>query len=717
MKLSDSSRCKLAAGFTLVELILVITLMGALLAYELRKKVQDNIDMTSSAAAKQMVEVNNAVAAYITARYSQLSALNDASCLPLNTSPCYIEPATLVTAQLLPAGWGNTNMWGSGYRIAVARTGTAPNWNLNAVTVTATPWLDGNNTPVFSALGKATEEIGPDGGFSDDATTVRGLNGNWTALVTDNDAISQAGLLAARVNFRSTGQNQFLRLDGASVMTGNINLGNSNLTNANDITAIGNLTTAGNVSGNNATFTGSAQLATLSLTTVAAQGGACTSAGQMARTATGGIVSCQGGAWSPVGPQGAPGTQGISGSDGQKGDKGVQGDAIVGSKGDMGIAGATGAQGLEGVPADKDIDAANSKSLDVFEMSDALFAATNGNWDAVGAGECPVAGCIATYPCGFNCSNGKGGTDPAFSTPYNIAGSSVSLFYRYSASSFSNPLDVVYRTVSVPINTWRQMVAQGDQEYWPCAIDNSRCESAALLHPSHLTGLPGVVSNAFLPTGGNGVWYPYVITWDYSATPTSLVMVNYKIKIEPSARKRNVSLSTRMVGYGTSFSVTALYRTSSTGVSDTGVNFTSLGSVIGAPAVVRKTYLPYFMACGADGNHGSLGYRGASTACSVEIPAGESAMLIIRVAAVDDNGNSHIYMPFVGWPQLIGKTLATAKAVALQEAKCIAKHSVPNCTPLSSQGQNWYPDGGEPAAGQDYAVLMPSVNMLTVFTQ
>jgi hypothetical protein len=123
------------------------------------------------------------------------------------------------------------------------------------------------------------------------------------------------------------------------------------------------------------------------------------------------------------------------------------------------------------------------------------------------------------------------------------------------------------------------------------------------------------------------------------------------------------------------------------------------------------------MACGADGNHGSLGYRGASTACSVEIPAGESAMLIIRVAAVDDNGNSHIYMPFVGWPQLIGKTLATAKAVALQEAKCIAKPSVPNCTPLSSQGQNWYPDGGEPAAGQDYAVLMPSVNMLTVFTQ
>ena len=132
------------AGFTLIEIMLVLTIVMGLMTMELRRKSQEITDFQAAAAGKHAKTVADAVNAYLVNNYGPLMNGTDPNCLPAGVWPCYMNPSALVAQQLLPASFSMTNPWGSEYSVAVTRVGASPYYNLNAMVVTSNPWSGDN---------------------------------------------------------------------------------------------------------------------------------------------------------------------------------------------------------------------------------------------------------------------------------------------------------------------------------------------------------------------------------------------------------------------------------------------------------------------------------------------------------------------------------------------------------------------------------------------
>ncbi|HCJ8470755.1 TPA: shufflon system plasmid conjugative transfer pilus tip adhesin PilV [Escherichia coli] len=241
----------ISKGFTLIELILVVSVGLAItfLSFQDMLKKYEQIQATS--AGEQIKQIGNSVNSYITVHYDKISALNNSAgntndpgprTCDSSISTCSISIQTLINEGLLPSTYSNSNIFNSGYTIVLRRSGAAPYYNVHGLITTNNTWLGANNSIRYDLLGKAMQEAGIDSGLSrDNNTIINGYNGNWVQRSSDFSNINKKGQLAYQVGYGSYSYSIYLRRDGTLPMTGNLNMGSQSINNTKDITASGTI--------------------------------------------------------------------------------------------------------------------------------------------------------------------------------------------------------------------------------------------------------------------------------------------------------------------------------------------------------------------------------------------------------------------------------------------------------------------------------------------
>ena len=244
-------------GFTLIELMLVLAILLGAMTLEMKRRASEMEWQRAVAAGRQIRTVADAAAAYLVNNEGRLKSGTDPNCLPMGSFPCEIGTAALVVQQLLPATFVAQNVWGSDYSVSVSLTGSAPNQGLSALVVTLSPWLDPSTGEAKLAdLGRAVAELGQDGGYSVSPTSVSGFKGGWTATAgVASNRIAAKGQLAVRTGYASSAFRQFLRRDGSTEMTGNLQMGGFDINGGRDFSAAGPVS-AGSLTASSTTATG-----------------------------------------------------------------------------------------------------------------------------------------------------------------------------------------------------------------------------------------------------------------------------------------------------------------------------------------------------------------------------------------------------------------------------------------------------------------------------
>lgn len=147
-------------GFSLLELILVLGI-GSMMAFMRFQDMRNDQEMViAKAVGQQMKQIGEAVNGYINIRYDKLSTLTSSSSQSSDPGPrvcsgnsCEITYQTLVNEGLLPVSHTGTNMQKSSYKIVLKRSGIAPNFVINGLITTTSPWLEGGKYR-YDLLGK-----------------------------------------------------------------------------------------------------------------------------------------------------------------------------------------------------------------------------------------------------------------------------------------------------------------------------------------------------------------------------------------------------------------------------------------------------------------------------------------------------------------------------------------------------------------------------------
>lgn len=236
-------------GFTLLEVIIVLG-VGSLIAFMKFQDMRNNQEtVMAENVGTQIKQLGEAVNRYISIRYDKVSTLSSTNNQSSDPGPrtctangCEITYQTLINEGLLPAGYTGTNAQKSTYKILLKRSGTAPDYVINGLITTSSPWKEGGRIR-YDLLGKAVQAAGVDGGMSRATKIASGYGGQWSENSGNYSNITDGGLLAYRVGYNSSMYSVYLRRDGTLPMTGDLNLGGKSIKNIQDITALGTTTT------------------------------------------------------------------------------------------------------------------------------------------------------------------------------------------------------------------------------------------------------------------------------------------------------------------------------------------------------------------------------------------------------------------------------------------------------------------------------------------
>ena len=234
-------------GFTLIELILVISI-GSLISFlSFQGLIKEQEKIMAKASGQQLSDVGNAVNSYIAVHYDKLSSLTNAAGGTTDPGPrtcvaatqvCTITTQTLINEGILPATFNGLNSFRSGYTIQLKRSGTAPYYNINGLVTTNNAWVGAGNKIRYDLLGAAMQTAGIDSGMTNNSTSkVSGYNGSWNQQNTSFSNINKSGQLAYQVGYGSYSYSIYLRRDGTLPMTGNLNMGNQDINSVKNITA------------------------------------------------------------------------------------------------------------------------------------------------------------------------------------------------------------------------------------------------------------------------------------------------------------------------------------------------------------------------------------------------------------------------------------------------------------------------------------------------
>lgn len=261
-------------GYTLIIVMLLLASMAMVATLQFRSQVLKLDMQKATIAGKQMRMVDDAVEGYVGAHNMALAGMADNDCSgsagcapsawycavsPGSGDQCELDLSRLVGEGYLPPGWKNVNAWGSAYKTVVTRVlkpnamapGNPMDYNVRAITVTQSPWVDGGRSPLLGLLGQAVRAGGPDLAMTSlDASTARGLarrsynaamsSGtlvSWSADNSMNPSINGVGQLVARAGFEASANSSFpdlLRRDGSRMMKNDLNLGVQRINNVQD---------------------------------------------------------------------------------------------------------------------------------------------------------------------------------------------------------------------------------------------------------------------------------------------------------------------------------------------------------------------------------------------------------------------------------------------------------------------------------------------------
>lgn len=241
------------SGFSILELILVLGIASSVSFMKFQDLRNEQEKHIATSVGEQIKQVGVAVNAYINIHYDKISTLTSIAagsgtgtdpgprtCSNTNNT-CTITYQTLINDGLLPSSFSGLNANRSPYNISLKRTGSAPNYLINGLITTTNPWMEGTDIR-YDLLGKAMQSAGVDSGMSKTATTLSGYSGTWAEQASNYTTINKAGILGYRVGYDSSMYSVFLRRDGSLPMTGDLNMGGKNITNVQDMTASGSIT-------------------------------------------------------------------------------------------------------------------------------------------------------------------------------------------------------------------------------------------------------------------------------------------------------------------------------------------------------------------------------------------------------------------------------------------------------------------------------------------
>lgn len=318
-RIKISTQC----GFTLIEVTLVLAIATAILFVSFQEKIRETERAQSRAAGQQIQILGKALNAYISLRSPQIQLgltvptgngpadRGPRTCTPIPPAPgntlsfqCSISLETIVSEGLLPTGYASAttlNSWGSPYTMNLAVGDASINFVVNGYIATATPWLMSNGTPNMPQLGMALQEIGFDGAITSGTTptTMKGssLNGAWSVLANEASVITAPGQLLYRAGAGSSLYRIFVPRDGSLPMTGNLQLGNHNISGVNTLLATdAQLTTASahTIAAVNVNVSDTVTMHQAHITGVVVAGDPCPMSGLMQQDGTGVLLSCQG---------------------------------------------------------------------------------------------------------------------------------------------------------------------------------------------------------------------------------------------------------------------------------------------------------------------------------------------------------------------------------------------------------------------------------------
>ncbi len=269
------SKNKKRNGFTLIEILLVITILMGLVTIEIRKQMSAGDEQLAIAVGRQASELGRAVEKYIALRLTELqSATIPASeCTPTALpNSCELNMSTLRAYGFIPtesgSGGANTPIstpFGVDFKVYLRRyfppapTGSAASICtlplgsiplgcndpatsappaeqaiIQALVILEDPWRKGGAGAIeWTTLGRAVKEIGPAGGVSKGNELI-GFNGGYAVPSTDFNAIAE-GQLGLLVSSSANMWNKFVRRDGSLPMVGNLNVGGNKILNMQDM--------------------------------------------------------------------------------------------------------------------------------------------------------------------------------------------------------------------------------------------------------------------------------------------------------------------------------------------------------------------------------------------------------------------------------------------------------------------------------------------------
>lgn len=240
----------LKKGFMLLETALALLIVSAVGTIALNAQLAELKDQKAVAQANALLQVQGGANSYVTTYRSSLVSGTPILGVASLYYPTIAELNALNVG--LPKNFSNAALIGGTYQVHVT-TSPSPcvqsNCHVEAISWITQPLNESDGTVDYPRLGLALRTMGIDGAISTNidpstgvvnaaaAGTIQGIGGHWNG---QNPAGSVPGIIAARSGYASEFLNQFVRRDGQSQMTGNLQLGDG--TTNNDIVNLKNLT-------------------------------------------------------------------------------------------------------------------------------------------------------------------------------------------------------------------------------------------------------------------------------------------------------------------------------------------------------------------------------------------------------------------------------------------------------------------------------------------
>lgn len=257
-----SSR-KRQSGLSLLEVLLAVSIIIFLGSLQLTRIKNETESMQSNIVGEHLATVGGAFNSYLTIHFNNITQNISVTAPGTADDPgprrceqpaadliyCEISTDTLRRNGLLPNSFSGRNAYGSSYRYVIKVSGTSPNWQVDGVVFTDQPYTTGGS-PRFDLIGQAMLAAGSDSGTTrTQPNVVVGLNGAWmedeygaAQVPSGVNGIDTVGLLAYRAGYGTSGYMSFLRRDGSTPMTGNLQMDENDIVAAGDITSTGMFT-------------------------------------------------------------------------------------------------------------------------------------------------------------------------------------------------------------------------------------------------------------------------------------------------------------------------------------------------------------------------------------------------------------------------------------------------------------------------------------------